>query len=259
MEMERDPKIDTGTADPGDGGYILVVDDDPESLEFMADVLRDSGYEVETAASGDEAMTKELKGVPDLILIDFLMPRVDGIELTRRIRTLPGFSLNKIIIVSGVDRREGAVSALESGADDFIAKPFDPKELTARVRNQIRIKRIEDKIMAGNEELRRTTAVSEEKTGALQWQMETLKKERDDLALKNAKLESINRRLTRKKKARKTGIWLVIILLASALAAGMVFGVGEIVKSFTKIRDWGYQPMDLKRHIDANLPKPERR
>jgi DNA-binding response OmpR family regulator len=260
METERETtKEAVAAAEPGDSGYILIVDDDPESLELMAAVLQEAGYEIETAASGEEAMAKELKRIPDLILIDLRMPKMDGIELTRMIRTLPGFSLNKIIIVSGVADRKGTVAALESGADDFLSMPFDIGELTARVRNQIRIKRIEDKMIAGNEELRRAVTDLEENHGALQWQMEALKKERDDLALKNAKLESANRRLARKKKARKTGIWLVIILLASALAAGMVFGVGEIVKSFSKIRDWGYQPMDLKRHIDANMQKPERR
>ena len=113
---------------------VLVVDDDPEIVELLVDVLtRDGRFEVKTASSGYDAgiLTEQLH--PELILLDYMLPDVNGNIVCQTIRKNPEFENVKIIIISGVIKRDEIDQLLKSGAEDFIQKPFDVTELTDRI------------------------------------------------------------------------------------------------------------------------------
>ena len=113
---------------------ILIVDDDPEIIELLVDVLsRDGRFEVKAASSGYDAgmLTQQLH--PDLILLDYMLPDVNGNIVCQTIRRNPEFENVKIIIISGVIREDEIEQLLKSGAEDFMRKPFDITELITRI------------------------------------------------------------------------------------------------------------------------------
>ena len=113
---------------------ILIVDDDAEIVELMADVLvRDGRFDIKTAASGYDAGIMTQQFLPDLILLDYMLPDVNGNVVCETIRKNPEFENIKIIIVSGVIKQDEIDQLLKSGAEDFIRKPFDITELTDRI------------------------------------------------------------------------------------------------------------------------------
>jgi DNA-binding response OmpR family regulator len=117
---------------------ILVIDDDTQMLDMVELVLRRESYEVTRAYSARDAM-RELDAIePDLILIDAMLPDLDGISLCRRLRAQTETSNTPIIFLTGYDNPFSVVEALGAGGDDFIRKPFAPRELAARVRAHIR-------------------------------------------------------------------------------------------------------------------------
>lgn len=126
---------DIPTEDFGHGKKkVLVVDDDPQIVELFRDVLgRDDRFEVRTASTGYDAglMTTEFK--PDLMILDYMLPDVNGNVVCKTVRENENLSAMKILIVSGVVNREEIDGLLSSGADDFIKKPFDIDELMARI------------------------------------------------------------------------------------------------------------------------------
>ena len=114
---------------------VLIVDDDRPSLKMTAFLLREEGYTVFTADNGLEALRLVDEKTPDLLVLDVMMPGMDGLEVTRRLRrdsSLP------IIILSAKGETSDRVSGLDVGADDYLAKPFEPSELLARVRSVLR-------------------------------------------------------------------------------------------------------------------------
>jgi len=113
---------------------ILVVDDDPEIVELFVDVLeRDGRFEVKTAASGYDAGVLTQEFMPDLIILDYMLPDVNGNVVCRTIRQNPAFEHIKIVIVSGVVNQEEINDLLKSGADDFVKKPFNIEKLIERI------------------------------------------------------------------------------------------------------------------------------
>jgi class 3 adenylate cyclase/CheY-like chemotaxis protein len=119
---------------------ILVVDDAPLNVKLLEDVLTMKGYEVATAASGPEALTKIRGGGTDLVLLDVMMPGMDGYEVCRAIREDNRTALLPVVMVTALDAKEERVKGLEAGADDFLSKPVNQPELLARVRSLLRIK-----------------------------------------------------------------------------------------------------------------------
>jgi two-component system, sensor histidine kinase and response regulator len=123
-------------------GRVLVVDDLPDNLFLIQTVLEDSHYEVKLVKSGEDALIEVEKFKPDLVLLDVMMPGMDGYEVTKRIRQkiqtkeIPFIS----ILLITADERSSVVKGLDIGADDFIRKPFDVDELAARVRSLLRLK-----------------------------------------------------------------------------------------------------------------------
>ena len=114
---------------------ILVVDDDPPSVKMTAFLLREEGYEVITADNGCTALEMVQSESPDLIILDVMLPHIDGLELTRRIRQTMDVP---IIMLSAKGETADKVVGLEVGADDYLGKPFEPSELLARVKAVLR-------------------------------------------------------------------------------------------------------------------------
>jgi putative two-component system response regulator len=123
---------------------VLVVDDVTVNISVAAGVLRSAGYEVTTACSGPEALEAVTCEPPDLVLLDVMMPGMDGLEVCRRLKADPVTRLIPVIMVTALRETEDRIRGIEAGADDFITKPFSTHELQARVRSLIRIKRYTD-------------------------------------------------------------------------------------------------------------------
>jgi two-component system, OmpR family, alkaline phosphatase synthesis response regulator PhoP len=115
--------------------HVLVVDDEPAIVEIVRDYLTDAGYRVSTARSGAEALHQTRSIRPDLIVLDLGLPGLDGLDVTRTIR---GTSAVPIIILTARSDETDRVVGLELGADDYLVKPFSPRELLARVRAVLR-------------------------------------------------------------------------------------------------------------------------
>ncbi len=117
---------------------ILVVDDDPDIARFVEVNLRSAGYEVAVASDGEEALAKAADIRPDLVLLDVMMPRIDGFEVAQRLRRNPQTANTSIIMLTAKALSTDKVLGLTAGADDYIIKPFDPIELLARVKGTLR-------------------------------------------------------------------------------------------------------------------------
>src|SRR5215468_8837688 len=118
-----------------DKSRVLVVDDEPQITRVLRTVLTSHGYQVRTAAEGEAALANFSEWRPELVITDLYMPRMDGLELCRRIRAV---SSVPIIILSVKGEERSKVEALDSGADDYVTKPFGIDELLARVRAALR-------------------------------------------------------------------------------------------------------------------------
>ncbi len=117
---------------------ILVVDDDPDIARFVEVNLRSAGYEVSVASDGEEALDSARDIRPDLVLLDVMMPRIDGFEVAQRLRRNPQTANTSIIMLTAKALSTDKVLGLTAGADDYIIKPFDPIELLARVKGTLR-------------------------------------------------------------------------------------------------------------------------
>ncbi len=114
---------------------ILVVDDDPSIAEMIGIVLRGEDFEPEFAAEGAAALAAFRERRPDLVLLDVMLPGIDGVEVCRQIRAESGVP---VIMLTARGDTADVVKGLESGADDYVVKPFNPKELVARIRTRLR-------------------------------------------------------------------------------------------------------------------------
>jgi putative nucleotidyltransferase with HDIG domain len=120
---------------------ILIVDDEPSGRETLAALLKPQGYQLAFAANGAEALALVAAQDPDLILLDVMMPELDGFEVCRRLRATPAVAEIPIILLTALDDRESRLQGIEAGADDFVSKPFDRAELRARIRAITRLNR----------------------------------------------------------------------------------------------------------------------
>jgi adenylate cyclase len=131
---------------------VLVIDDLPQNTRLLEAILTPKGYRVVTAASGEEGLGTLRENKPDLVLLDILMPGMDGYEVCRRIRDDPATAFLPVVMITASGDQE-KIRAIETGADDFVTKPFDQTELLARVRSLVRIKQHHDTIGRQSEEL----------------------------------------------------------------------------------------------------------
>src|SRR5690349_8502977 len=123
------------------GSMVLIVDDEYIGRETLQSVLEGEGYQLEMAENGMQAIEKAKKLLPDVILLDVMMPGMTGFEVCQRIRSDPEIAEIPIIVLTALDDRESLLTALKSGADDFISKPFDRYELRARLLGITRLNR----------------------------------------------------------------------------------------------------------------------
>ncbi len=126
---------------------LLVVDDTPENAHLLEALLSPQGYSVALAFSGVDGLEKVRTDQPDVVLLDILMPDVTGYEVCRRIRANPLTRLLPVVMLTSSGDQD-KVNSIEAGADDFIARPFDPRELLSRVRSLLRIKEYQDAVQA---------------------------------------------------------------------------------------------------------------
>ena len=140
VKFMKDNKIPLDSIESGKR-KILIVDDDAEIIELIVDVLnRDGRFETKTASSGYEAGMATQRFRPELILLDYMLPDVNGNVVCQTIRKNPEFENIRIIIVSGVVKQDEIAQLLKSGAQDFIRKPFDVAELTGKIASVLQMK-----------------------------------------------------------------------------------------------------------------------
>ncbi len=131
---------------------ILVVDDEPLSVELLEDILS-KDYDVVTAFDGNEALLKVEQTFPDLILLDIMMPGMSGYEVCKKLKSDEKTISIPIVMVTALKEKEDKIKAIEAGADDFLSKPVDIYELSARVKSLIRVKQYYDALMEEQENL----------------------------------------------------------------------------------------------------------
>ena len=130
------PKVTT------EAGTVLVIDDHPANLEAMAEALTPLGYEVWQALDGETGLALARERQPDVILLDVVMPGMDGYEVCQRLKNDDETRLLPVVFLTGLDSREARLQGLECGATDFLTKPFDLVELEARVHNLVNFRRL---------------------------------------------------------------------------------------------------------------------
>lgn len=130
---------------------ILAVDDHEDALYALERILAHHGYLVFTASSGQEALERAKKEAPDLILLDVMMPLLDGLQLTRMIKKDPVLKFTPVILVTAKDSLEDITSGLENGADGYITKPFKPEELLARTKAALRTRALYEELRSAEE------------------------------------------------------------------------------------------------------------
>ena len=121
------------TLDRANSDVVLVVDDVPDNLSVLHDALDESGYTVLVATSGEAALQRAKQALPDIILLDAMMPGMDGFEVAKRLKAMPETAHIPIIFMTGLTETEYLVAALEAGGVDYVTKPIKPKEVMARM------------------------------------------------------------------------------------------------------------------------------
>ena len=133
-----------------DKPVILVVDDQPQNIELLEAYLVPQGYEIVKAANGEEALGKLSGDQIDLILLDVMMPGMNGYEVCKKIKSDSDNTFLPIVMLTALDNRQAKIEGLETGADDFLNKPFSEIELVARIKNLLKIKFLHDEVESKN-------------------------------------------------------------------------------------------------------------
>ncbi len=145
---------------------ILIVDDNPTNVKVLQTRLVAEGYEIVTAGDGEEGLAAARRDKPDLILLDVMMPKLDGFEVCRLLRSDASFPFTPIIMVTAMADPKDVVAGLEAGGDEYLTKPVDHAALAARVRSMLRIKRLHDTAEELADEVKQWNAKLEERVAA---------------------------------------------------------------------------------------------
>ncbi len=129
----RPPTAPASALDRSDSDVVLIVDDVPDNLAVLHDALDESGYTVLVATGGEAALARAAQALPDIVLLDAMMPGMDGFEVAKRLKAQPATAHIPIIFMTGLTETEYLVAALEAGGVDYVTKPIKPKEVLARM------------------------------------------------------------------------------------------------------------------------------
>src|SRR5689334_8885725 len=130
---------------------ILIADDEPDILEILKYNLVKEGYEVTTAKDGDEALDKAKQAQPDLVILDIMMPRKNGVEVCEILRAQPAFKETLILFLTALSDEATQIKGLTTGADDYISKPISPQVFLSKVNSLFRrLKKLENKVVEYN-------------------------------------------------------------------------------------------------------------
>jgi DNA-binding response OmpR family regulator len=141
---------------------ILIVDDEPFNVDYLQQELEDLGYATISAANGQEAVHKAIAEAPDLILLDVMMPVMDGFTACRLLKENEATQLIPIIIMTVLRETEDRIKGIEAGADDFLSKPVDRRELIARIQTTVKMKQVVDQRLKGQRTGERQQATRDE-------------------------------------------------------------------------------------------------
>lgn len=175
--------VDKGLSMKLEHNKILIVDDVPQNIEILNSMLKND-YEVYFAVNGQDALNTAIAVIPHLILLDIMMPGMDGYEVCRSLKNDPVLKDIPVIFITAMDRAENETQGLELGAVDYVTKPFNPAIVKLRVKNQLELKRQRDALSFKTAELHRTNA-------ALQQANEALEERRIQLENANRLLEKM--------------------------------------------------------------------
>ena len=132
---------------------ILIVDDNATNVDILATRLESQGYEIITANDGEEGLAAAREHLPDLILLDVMMPKIDGFEVCRQLKADNSLPFMPIILVTSKTETKDVIEGLDSGADEYLTKPVDHGSLLARVRSILRTKALHDTVEIQSAEL----------------------------------------------------------------------------------------------------------
>jgi len=212
---------------------VLIVNDNGAELRLMEALLQNEGYFFEAAESGPEAIEKTGKFLPDIILLDILMPGMDGFEVCRKLKESPDTRYIPVVFVTVLEDKETRIMGLECGAVDFITKPIDRIEFTVRIKNLLKIKEFEDFLKRHTEILRHEV---DAQTGKLQETVEKLQKTTEDVIRIMAKMAEIRdpytsghqRRVAELAQAIAEEIGLDKDAIKNIFMTGLIHDVGKI-------------------------------
>lgn len=169
-----EPAVVSAPAPPVAKAKLLIVDDTPLNLKLLGDLLAVKGYAVATASNGEEALARLAQELPDLVLLDVMMPGLSGYDVCRRIRANPATALLPVVMVTSLDPQQERVHGIEAGADDFLSKPINQPELFARVQSLLRIKALQDEVRRQAEALAQWNVELEDRVRAQIAELERL-------------------------------------------------------------------------------------
>jgi class 3 adenylate cyclase len=167
---------------------ILVVDDIPNNVKLLADLLSVRGYQVVTADDGDVALERVRDSSPDLVLLDVMMPRMNGYETCRAIRADPSTGILPVVMVTALDPGQERIKGIEAGADDFLTKPINTQELLARVKSLLRVQSLYTQVQSQAAQLAEWNAKLEARVAEQVAQLDRLARLRRFLSPKVADL-----------------------------------------------------------------------
>ncbi|MBI3527062.1 MAG: response regulator [Betaproteobacteria bacterium] len=153
---------------------ILVVDDNQANVDILRARLAAQGYDIVTATDGEEALTAVSKHLPDLVLLDVMMPKLDGIEVCRRLRADSTLPFIPIVLVTAKSDSKDVVAALEAGGDEYLTKPVDHAALGARVKSMLRIKALQDTVHEQAAQLQESNCTLEQRVAGQVFELERL-------------------------------------------------------------------------------------
>jgi signal transduction histidine kinase len=181
-------------------GVILIVDDNPNNLAFLFDFLTELGFKVLVARTGESALKKVEYSAPDLILLDVIMPEVDGFETCRRLKANPSLKEIPVIFMTALNSTEDKVKAFSVGAVDYVTKPIQNEEVLARVKAHLSISRLTRKLQEQNMQMQQEIADRKQAQANLRQLAEQLEKR---VAERTAELSQTNDRLQAQVKDRQ--------------------------------------------------------